>query len=480
MRELQSFISDEPIAAAMFDRDMRYVAFSPRWLTDHRIERIALGDSHYVVFPEIPERWKEVHRRALAGETLRATADRFERANGEIVWLNWEVRPWRDRRVEIGGVVIFTEDVTERIETEMALKNALARLRLAQSAAQIGVWDWDIPANRTFLSDEWYALLGLEKREELSFHSFLARVHPEDRALVDDVTRRALAGEGGIGMDYRIIRLDNGETRWISSKGEVAFDEDGAPLRAMGAIFDITERKEMERTLREASQRKSEFVAMLAHELRNPLAPISNALNALERMTDGARDEKKAALLEMALRQVDYLLRLTDDLLDIERVEHGKIRIDKTHVDLADVIERAAELSRPGVMAKGQTLDIFAETALAVAGDPVRLTQIFANLIDNASRYSDKGARIDVFARTEGADAVVSVKDEGVGIPAEMLTSIFDLFTQYPGDGAPRSGLGVGLALAQRLVAAHGGEIAARSEGAGHGSEFVVRLPRAG
>jgi signal transduction histidine kinase len=320
----------------------------------------------------------------------------------------------------------------------------------------------------------------LEKQDEFPYHGFLALVHPDDRAFVDDVTRRALAGEGGIGMDYRIIRLDTGETRWISSKGEVTFDATGAPVRAMGAIFDVTERKEMERTLREASQRKTEFVAMLAHELRNPLAPISNALNALERMTYGAQDDKKAALLEMALRQVDYLLRLTDDLLDIERIEHGKIRIEKRRVDLADAIERAAELGRPGVTRKDQKLDIVAERGLAVAGDPVRLTQIFANLIDNASRYSGKGACIDVFARSEGADAVVSVKDQGVGIPEEMLASIFDMFTQYPGDDAPRSGLGVGLALAQRLVAKHGGEITAHSKGTGCGSEFIVRLPRAG
>jgi hypothetical protein len=138
MHELQSFISDEPIAAAMFDRDMRYVAYSPRWLADHRIDHIDLGASHYTVFPEIPQRWKDVHREALDGETLRAAADRFERANGEVVWLNWEVRPWRNRQGEIGGVVIFTEDVTERIETENALKIALTRLRLAPSAGAGG------------------------------------------------------------------------------------------------------------------------------------------------------------------------------------------------------------------------------------------------------------------------------------------------------------------------------------------------------
>lgn len=349
MNGLKNFISEAPIAAAMFDLEMRYIAYSPRWLTDHRIDHIALGDSHYSVFPEIPDRWREVHRRALGGETLRETADRFERAHGVVVWLNWEVRPWRDGSGAVAGVVIFTEDVTDRVAAETAL--------------------------------------------------------------------------------------------------------------------------------REASQRKSEFVAMLAHELRNPLTPISNALHALDRM-EGAQDGKRKTLLEMALRQVDYLVRLTDDLLDVARVEHGKIRIEKKPVELAGVIDRAVELCRSALVSKRQRLDVSVATKLVIAGDPVRLTQIFANLIDNASRYSGEESRIDVRATAEGAEVLVSVKDQGVGIPAEMLASIFDLFTQDR-ERTPRSGLGVGLALAQRLVVAHGGEITAQSDGPGRGSEFVVRLPLA-
>lgn len=476
MNELQSFINDAPIAAAMFDCSMRYLAYSPRWLVDHRIADIAIGQSHYAIFPEIPQRWKDVHRRALDGETIRGAADRFERATGVVVWLNWEVRPWRDSEGKIAGVVIITDDVTERLEAQIALQTAHARLRLAQSAAQVGVWDWDIPGNATFLSDEYYALHGLPQHTQLSYHAFLALVHPEDRSFVDQKMQDALAGDGGIEMDYRILRLDTGATRWMSSRGEVVFDDAGAPTRAMGAIFDITDRKELERELRDSSRRKSEFVAMLAHELRNPLTPISNALNALERMSE--RDEKKSALIEMALRQLRYLLRLTDDLIDVERIDHGKIRLEKTIVDLLDVLESAADLCRPGVSAKGQSLDLIAQEALTVAGDPVRLTQVFANLIDNASRYSDEGRDIDVVAHADGADAVVAVKDRGVGIPKDALASIFDLFTQYPVDGGPRGGLGVGLALAQRIVAAHGGEITAKSEGPGRGSEFVVRLPR--
>jgi PAS domain S-box-containing protein len=481
--ELRHFIEDAPIGAAMFDRDMRYIAFSPRWLTDHRIGDIALGQSHYDVFPEIPARWKDVHRRALAGEVVCETDDHFERAEGLRIWLKWEVRPWRDAEDAIGGIIIFTEDISAQKRAEAALKEALARQRLAQSAGHIGIWDWEIETGRAYLNDEWYDLFGVPRGLSLGYEDFLARVHPEDRPAVDASFRRALAGDGAIDLDYRIFREDTGELRWISSKGEAQFDNEGRAVRAMGAVHDITERKEMERALRESARRKNEFLATLAHELRNPLTPISNAINVLMRMSESelAQAERKKAVIGMARRQVDHLARLVNDLLDLARIDNGKIRLETKLLDIVQLLPHAVELVQPKIDAKRHLLATdFPDAPIPVHGDPARLTQIFANLLDNAAKYTDAGGRIEIAARREGDAALVTVRDNGDGIPPQQLTCVFDMFTQIGESDAAQGGLGVGLALARSLVALHDGQIEARSEGPGRGSEFVVRLPLAG
>jgi PAS domain S-box-containing protein len=480
LADLRLFVEDAPIGAAMFDREMRYLAYSRHWLVNHRIESIALGRSHYEVFPEIPGRWKEVHRRALAGETIRETEDQFKHADGSTIWLKWETRPWRDADGAVGGVIIFSDDITPQKRAEEALREALTRQRLAQSAGRIGIWDWDIRNNRTYLNDEWYEIYGLTRGEPPTYEDFLAQVHPEDRARVSEAMESALLGSGTIDHDFRILRANDGAVRWASSKGEVHFDVQGEAVRAMGAVYDITERKEMERALRETDRRKSEFLAMLAHELRNPLTPISNAVNVLERLSDSGEPdakEKKRAVLQMARRQIDHLSRLVNDLLDMTRIDHGKISLERKEADLIELLAHAAELTQPGFEAKGHQLVTDLPLApLPVHGDPVRLTQVFANLLNNAARYTDAGGRITLSARREGEETIVTVRDNGQGIPADMLTSIFEMFAQA-GPAATRRGLGVGLALARSVVEMHGGAIEAESEGLGRGSEFTVRLP---
>jgi PAS domain S-box-containing protein len=480
---LKHFIEDAPIGAAMFDRDMRYVASSPRWLADHRIESIAPGQSHYDVFPELPRSWKDVHRRALAGETIREADDLFERVDGERIWLKWEARPWRDAEGAIGGIIIFTEDITPQKLAEAALLEALSRLRLAQSAGQIGIWDVDLRRSRTYVNDEWRDLFGLPTTGALDYGDFLARVHPEDRTTVEASTALARAGDAGVALDFRILRADNGALRWVSSKGEVHFNANGEPYRVLGAVYDITERKTLEQALREADCRRTAFLATLAHELRNPLTPISNAINVLLRMQedDPPSREKKMAVVKMARRQVDHLAHLVDDLLDVARIDHGKIRLERKPLDLVALLPHVVEFAKPKLDAKGHllTLEVFSEP-LPIFGDPVRLAQVFSNILDNAACYTDPGGRIALTARRDGDDACVAVRDNGNGIPPEMLSKIFEMFVQV-GDrnDTPNRGLGVGLALARNLVEMHDGHIEARSDGLGHGSEFRVRLPLA-
>ena len=226
-------------------------------------------------------------------------------------------------------------------------------------------------------------------------------------------------------------------------------------------------------------RRKDEFLAMLAHELRNPLAPLTNAVALLRRKVPDAAAEEQ--LLEIVGRQLNQLTRLIEDLVDVSRVSRGRIELRREPLLLGEALEHALEASRPVLIARGHQVELsLGQEPLPVIADHSRLTQVFANLLHNAAKYTDPGGRIAVRARRDGADAVVSVEDNGIGISAEMLPKVFDLFTQAPTSLArAQGGLGIGLTLVRSLVELHGGKVGVESEGAGRGSRFTVRLPLA-
>ena len=230
--------------------------------------------------------------------------------------------------------------------------------------------------------------------------------------------------------------------------------------------------------LNEADRRKTEFLATLAHELRNPMAPLSTALAILKRKP--LTPETAQPYYELMGRQLDHMVRLVSDLMEVSRITRGKIELQLDDLALDQVIRGAVELSRPLMDAGRHTLEVhIADEALAVKGDNVRLTQVFANLLNNAAKYTPEGGRIDVFVEQDGlGHAVVRVKDSGAGIPAAMLEAIFDMFVQVSGTArAAQGGLGIGLTLVKSLVELHGGTVGAASEGANRGSEFTVSLP---
>jgi len=247
---------------------------------------------------------------------------------------------------------------------------------------------------------------------------------------------------------------------------------------------DVAWRKELERELHrraeqlaEADRRKDEFLAMLGHELRNPLAPISNCLQLL-RLSDGVSPplEQIRKIME---RQVNHMVRLVDDLLEVSRITRGKIELRKQPVELAALVESAVETSRPLIEAAGHTLTVaLPSEPVQVEADPVRLAQVIANLLNNAAKYTDLPGEIWLTARREGEQAVVSVRDSGLGISPEVLPHVFDMFSQADSTRTrTQGGLGIGLTLAKRLIDMHGGHIEAHSAGLGKGSEFIVRLP---
>ena len=237
------------------------------------------------------------------------------------------------------------------------------------------------------------------------------------------------------------------------------------------------ERARSEHEVRDANRRKDEFLATLAHELRNPLAPMRSAAQLLR--MPGIGESKARSAREIIERQIQHMVRLIDDLMDVSRITLGQVNLRYEKVNLGTVITDALDASRPAIEAGGHTLDVHLPTApLYVEGDGTRLSQVFQNLLNNAAKYTPAGGRIALYAARHGRQVFVSVRDTGVGIPKEVRERVFDLFTRLdPSESIKVSGLGIGLALAKQLVELHNGRIEVHSEGAGQGSEFTVVLP---
>ncbi|MDB4931427.1 MAG: Chemotaxis protein methyltransferase CheR [Myxococcaceae bacterium] len=244
-------------------------------------------------------------------------------------------------------------------------------------------------------------------------------------------------------------------------------------------LRDVTLDRAAADAARRADQRKDEFLAMLGHELRNPLSAIATALHLTSLRPDDPRVNARAR--DVLVRQTAHMTRMIDDLLDVSRITRGKIQLRRGPLDLAATLERALETARPALNARHQRVEVaIADAPLGVDGDPTRLEQVLVNLLQNAAKYTPDGGRVWVSAGREGDEVVARVRDDGVGIPAEALPQIFDLFSQVESSlERAQGGLGIGLTLVRTIVAMHGGSVAARSEGAGRGSEFVVRLPYA-
>ncbi len=270
-----------------------------------------------------------------------------------------------------------------------------------------------------------------------------------------------------------VIERADGSRRTVLAHANPLHDEGGAVRAAVNVLVDITERKLAELQLKEADEAKTEFLAMLAHELRNPLAAMKSSVELAVRSADDvARKRAEAALA----RQVQHLGRIVDDLVDIARITRRTLELRREQVDLAEVIEQAVEGVRGEIDAAGQTLEAsLPSETIQLDADRVRLTQLFGNLLANASKYSTTGDTIRLSAARQGSEIVVSVSDPGIGIPPEHLASIFDMFTRGPSHG--QEGLGVGLTLAEHVATLHGGSIEAASDGPGRGSEFRVHLP---
>jgi PAS domain S-box-containing protein len=309
-------------------------------------------------------------------------------------------------------------------------------------------------------------------------HAALRASFPDGRALSheDWPLMRALRGEVVEGEELRITRADEAE-RWLSVRAAPIRSDEGNIEAGVVAAVDVTAEKTARASADEASRAKDEFLAMLGHELRNPLAPIVTALH-LMRLRGGGALERERAIIE---RQVSHLMRLVDDLLDVSRVVRGDLRLERALVDVADVVASAIEVAGPLIEERRHRLSVSVPTTgIVLDADAERIAQVMANLLTNAAKYTPSGGHIKVVARAEGAHVVLEVADDGAGIAPELLPVMFEPFTQgRQGLDRKEGGLGLGLAIARQLIVAHGGTIEGRSAGPDRGTTMIVRLPRA-
>ncbi len=419
----------------------------------------------------LPER--ELRTAATAG---KATDENWlVSKQGQRFWASGATTALRDESGNPRGFVKILRDLTERRQAEERLRESEERLRVALAAGRMGTWRWRIPQDEQVLDDGLRRLMGLPPGQDvLSLEGFLSRIHAGDRDRVRAEFERCRDEGAALNVEFRVTWPD-GSVHWLKDQGETLRGPDGPFMT--GAAVDITDRKQMEDELRDADRRKDEFLAMLGHELRNPLAPLRNVTETLRRRRlDGPALERAYAMMD---RQVAHLSRLVDDLPDVSRITRGLVELGKAPANLAEVIEQAVEMAAPVIEGRGHELSLaLPHRPLRVEGDATRLTQVVFNLLHNAAKYTDPGGKVWLTLERDADRAVLRVRDNGTGMKPDLVPKVFDLFSQ--GERTPdrsQGGLGLGLALVKRLVEMHGGTVAARSEGPGKGSEFSVRLP---
>jgi two-component system CheB/CheR fusion protein len=399
------------------------------------------------------------------------------RKNGERFWASGATSALRNEAGELRGFVKILRDLTRQKNAEQRLQESEERLRVALSAGRMGTWLWRIRTDEQLIDSGLRELMGLRHDgKPRNFEEFVQAIHPDDRQQVRAEFDRALREGGDMHVEFRVWWPDGSE-HWLVDQGQVFLGADKRADFMAGACMDITNRKCLEQALEEADRRKDEFLAMLAHELRNPLAPIqqSSELLALDDLDRETLDLARSTIQ----KQTEYLVRLVDDLLDASRLMRGRVSLHKARLDLAIVVRRAIEEISPYIRQQSHQLDVsLPGEPLYLEADEVRLVQIVANLLHNAAKFTKPGGHIQVSAEPENGFVVIRVRDDGQGISADVLPHVFDLFLQAdPSLARSAGGLGIGLAVVRSLVELHNGRIEAHSAGPGQGSEFVVRLP---
>lgn len=456
----------------IFDADLRYLyaggeglaaaGLSPEMLIGKRLHDLFTPESVLVVEP--------FYRRALAGESVRFDLLVFERV------YSISAAPYGFEGDTITSIIAVAQDITDAKRPAAALAESEARLHLALDVAQISTWELDVSTGALQMSESVGHLLGvpLEKFPR-SLAEFLEVVHPEDRDLLE--SRLVNIGSGWrYAADFRIVRTD-GQVRWLMVRAETSLDDEDQASRMLGALIDVTVQHESQEKLRRIYRSKDDLLAVLGHELRQPVQAAVVALGVMEARTSQEAGQRARRVLE---RQVLQMSRLGDELLDVARVVRSEAPLQRSTFDLIESIHAAVETTTfAGFGARHDIRLSLPSECVPIHADQQRIQQVLLNLVGNAVKYTPDGGTIDVQLIGGVEDVLLRVVDSGRGMDPAHLPNIFELFTRLFASGERDvSGLGVGLAVVKRIVEQHGGEVWAHSDGPGRGAEFVVRLPR--
>ena len=483
---LRMFIEHAPASLAMFDRDMRYLGVSRRWLEVYGKSGDGLiGKSHYEDFPEIPEVYREAHRRGLAGEVLKADNQRFVRADGSIQWSRWEIYPWHDSAGQVGGIILFTEDITKRKHAEEALQASELKFRSIIENVPLGMHMYDLTDDGTlkFIGTNPAAdrILGIDNNQFMNKRLLEAFPALEETELPGKYIE--IARNGGF---FHLEDVSYQDDRLSGAFEIYAFQV--SPGRMVTFFQDVTSRKQAEEALREAKEAaeaatraKGQFLANMSHELRTPMTGVLGMLDLALIEKDPAEQH---AHLEAVKKSSQALLRILNDILDFSRIEAGMVTLVDEPFQFRNFLQETVELFELEAQRKGLNLTLEHADNLpqVVKGDEGRIRQILVNLVGNAIKFTERG---EVKLRVEAGPTAASgrrnvtftVTDTGIGIPAEKTHSLFHPFSQGDASHTRRyGGAGLGLTISKEVATRMGGNISFSSH-YGKGSTFVATLP---
>ena len=481
-RTVAQIIQTAPLSLLMTDRDMRVLSASPRWIESRQMAgREVVGQSLYDLFPATYERWRPVYDQCLAGASRRADRVEFVRPDGSTIWLQVEVTPWRDGAGEIGGLIVSSHDVTNMVEALERTERSEERLRLAMEIADIHVWELDF-RSRELISIGAAANFYTEAPSyQLLTRDIWSTIDERDRPQVMAAWERHEKEGAPYRPEYRVRRSDDREV-WVEGAVRFLKDEEDRPLRMIGALQNITDRKAAERALVQAKEEaesatraKSAFLATISHEIRTPL---NGVLGMTQAMAMGEVSEQQRERLEVIRKCGESLLAILNDVLDLSKIEAGKLELEQAEFDISEVARAAHGTFAATAEAKGLAFELKVERGArgVYRGDSVRVRQILYNLVSNALKFTDKGwVRVAVSRR--GKTLSIQVADSGIGVAPEKLAALFQKFEQADASTTRRfGGTGLGLAICRDLAELMGGEIRVESR-PGEGATFAVDLP---